>query len=196
MAFFDQAYTGIPPWDIGKEQSAFRRLTEKKSITGPLLDIGCGTGENSLFFANLGLNTLGIDMSPNAITKANSKAKERHLDNKAHFLVYDLFKLQNMNQTFNTVIDCGVFHMFDKERRKLYEESISHIIEPNGRIFILSFSYKEPMGIGPPQRLQEDDFFEAFNFGKWSIESIKDEEFYTNVHKNPSKALFTTIKKN
>lgn len=195
MSFFDQAYTGTPPWDIGKEQSAFKRLSEKNEVKGPLLDIGCGTGENSLFFANLGLTTFGIDMSKNAINKANAKAKSRHLDNKAHFMVHDLFKLHNMNQTFNTVIDCGVFHMFDKERRKLYEESISHIIEPNGRIFILSFSYKEPLGIGPPQRLSEEDFINTFNSGGWSIESFKDEEFHTNAHKNPAKAIFTTIKK-
>ena len=196
LSFFDQAYTGTPPWDIGKAQTAFKRLTEKNTITGPLLDIGCGTGENTLFFANLGLNTLGIDMSPNAITKANTKAKERHLEDKAQFMIYDLFKLPNMNQTFNTIIDCGVFHMFDKERRKLYEKSISHIVEPNGKIFILSFSYKEPLGIGPPQRLREEDFMEAFNSGSWTIESFMDEEFYTNAHKNPAKALFTTIKKN
>ena len=194
MAFFDQAYKGNPPWDIGREQKAFHKLAKKYDLLSPLLDIGCGTGENSLYFAKLGFSILGIDNSPTAIAKANAKAEERNLQDNAKFITYDLFNLIKFGRTFNTVIDCGVFHMFSKEARILYEKNIRNILATNGMLFILAFSYKEPLGIGPNQRLLVEDYAEIFSSG-WEIKSFQDEEFETNLRKNHAKALLTTIKR-
>ena len=57
---FQQAYDGKAPWDIGKPQPVFVEAAER--ITGSVLDIGCGTGENALFFAQRGHQTTGIDL--------------------------------------------------------------------------------------------------------------------------------------
>ena len=46
---FETAYTGQAPWDIGRPQQAFLAVANR--ITGSILDAGCGTGENALFFA-------------------------------------------------------------------------------------------------------------------------------------------------
>ncbi|MCZ7391853.1 MAG: hypothetical protein ABOK23_03925 [Candidatus Methanoperedens sp.] len=54
MNFFDSAYEGIPPWDIGRPQNEFIRLAEDGEISGRVLDVGCGTGENALYLAGLG----------------------------------------------------------------------------------------------------------------------------------------------
>src|SRR5881628_1922631 len=48
---FESAYLGTPPWDIGRSQPAIMRLAETGQITGLVLDIGCGTGENVLYLA-------------------------------------------------------------------------------------------------------------------------------------------------
>jgi hypothetical protein len=45
---FESAYTGQAPWDIGKPQKAFIAVADR--ITGSILDAGCGTGDNALFF--------------------------------------------------------------------------------------------------------------------------------------------------
>ena len=49
---FESAYAGQAPWDIGRPQKAFVDVADQ--ITGSVLDAGCGTGENALFFAEPG----------------------------------------------------------------------------------------------------------------------------------------------
>lgn len=56
---FQEHYRGKPPWDIGKPQTAFVQAADQ--ITGSILDAGCGTGENALFFAGRGQRVTGID---------------------------------------------------------------------------------------------------------------------------------------
>lgn len=198
MSFFDNAYQGVPPWDIGRAQDAFQKIAnnfKSYNLKGPLLDIGCGTGENSLFFAQkLGFSCTGIDTSPRAISKATEKARQRNLAEKTSFLNFDLFGLEHFDRRFNTIIDCGVFHMFDTKTRMEYEQSVKNVLNKNGKLIILAFSYLEPLGIGPSQRLTEDDYNSIFKEG-WNIMSFKHEKFETNVSKDKAKGLLTIIEK-
>ena len=59
MSIFDEAYCGIPNWDIGRAQPVFVSLHEAGEISGDVLDVGCGTGENALFLAERGREGLG-----------------------------------------------------------------------------------------------------------------------------------------
>jgi hypothetical protein len=52
---FEEAYRSRPPWDIDGPQPQFARLLGAGLIQGRVLDVGCGTGENALFFASQGL---------------------------------------------------------------------------------------------------------------------------------------------
>src|SRR3989304_6224365 len=80
MTGFDFAYVGPPPpWDIGRPQPAFVRLAAQGAIVGPVLDAGCGTGENALHFAGLGFEVTGLDAAPTAIAAARAKAAQRGL---------------------------------------------------------------------------------------------------------------------
>ena len=72
--FFNESYKGTPPWDLDRPQAEFIRLANDGKIRGRVLDVGCGTGENAIFFAGLGLEVLGIDGAPLAIEKAKRKA--------------------------------------------------------------------------------------------------------------------------
>jgi len=47
---FESIYAGQPRWEIGRPQRVFLDVADR--ITGSLLDVGCGTGENALFFAS------------------------------------------------------------------------------------------------------------------------------------------------
>src|SRR5512136_3030538 len=105
MDFFDSAYRGTPPWDIGRPQKEFIDLVRRGEIRGSVLDIGCGSGDNALFFAQEGLESWGIDSSPLAIQKAQEKCAQRGLT--VHFQVLNALELARLNRTFDTATDSG-----------------------------------------------------------------------------------------
>jgi 2-polyprenyl-3-methyl-5-hydroxy-6-metoxy-1,4-benzoquinol methylase len=62
------------PWDIGRPQPALVRLAAEGGFAGAVLDAGCGTGENALHVAALGLQVLGVDVAETAVSTATSDA--------------------------------------------------------------------------------------------------------------------------
>jgi SAM-dependent methyltransferase len=72
---WDASYHGGPaPWDIGQPQPAVVGLASEGRFTGAVLDAGCGTGENALHIASLGLSVLGLDVAETALAIARKKA--------------------------------------------------------------------------------------------------------------------------
>jgi SAM-dependent methyltransferase len=72
--------------------------------------------------AELGLDATGIDFSPKAIRLAENKARGRSLD--AHFLVVNAFELESRAGQYDTVLDCGLFHVFDDRDRRALSEAL------------------------------------------------------------------------
>ena len=167
---FNAAYAGTPPWDIGRPQPAFVALAEAGAVQGSILDAGCGTGENALYFAGLGHEVWGIDGAPAAIAKAKEKAATRDL--KVTFLVHDALALQTLGRTFDTVIDSGLFHVFDDEARPRYVASLAAAVRAGGRYFMLCFSDLQP-GTDGPRRVTQAEIRAAFATG-WRVDEIKE----------------------
>lgn len=164
---FETAYAGQAPWDIGKPQRAFLDMADR--ITGSILDAGCGTGDNALFFASRGKKVRGIDFLEEPITRARRKATERGLS--ATFLVMDALALKDLPEVFDSVIDSGLFHVFSDEDRRRYVEGLATVLKPCGRLFLLCFSDEEP-GTQGPRRVAKKELYDAF-FEGWAIESIE-----------------------
>ena len=177
MTGFDLAYKGAPPpWDIGRPQPAFERLAAQGAIAGPVLDAGCGTGENALLLAGLGFEVIGLDTAPTAIAAARVKATQRGLD--VAFVEGDALALSTLGRTFVTVIDCGLFHVFGDADRARYVAGLAAAVEAGGRVHILCFSDRQP-GISGPRRVPEAELRAAFADG-WLVEAIEPERFETN----------------
>lgn len=173
MASFDDAYHGTPPWDIGRPQPAFVALAEDGAVRGSVLDAGCGTGENALYFASLGHETSGIDGSPTAIEQARQKAQERKLP--VEFRVHNALALEGLGRTFDVVIDSGLFHVFGDEDRARYVESLGRVLGPGGRYFMLCFSDRQPGAFGP-RRITQEEIRVAFING-WRVDEIAEATF-------------------
>ncbi|HYH99999.1 class I SAM-dependent methyltransferase [Hyalangium sp.] len=167
---FDKHYAGAPPpWDIGRPQPAFAALAEAGALSGRVLDVGCGTGEHALMAARLGLAATGVDLVERAIQTARHKAEERGLT--ARFVVGDALELEALGEKYGTVLDCGLFHVFEDETRVRFAKSLHAVIEPGGRYFMLCFSDKQPGDAGP-RRIRREEIPATFHEG-WQVESME-----------------------
>ena len=191
MDFFDSAYRGTPPWEIGRPQKEFVELVRRGEISGSVLDIGCGTGEHALFFAGEGYEVWGIDSVPLAIQKAREKAAGRGL--KVHFLVMNALDLTSLNRKFDTVTDSGLFHTLSDEDRTVFVNNLAAILSPAGKYFMLCFSELEPGGYGP-RRITEREIRESFRDG-WSINYIRPAIFESRTRAEGSHAWLSSISK-
>jgi SAM-dependent methyltransferase len=167
---FDASYQAEmpPPWDIGRPQAAFVHLLEAGEIRGHVFDVGCGTGEHALMAAAAGLTATGIDAAPTAIRLAREKAAERSLE--VHFEVGDALDLSGLGPQFDTVLDCGLFHVFDDDDRVRFVASLGGVVVPGERYFMLCFSDKQPGDWGP-RRVRQDELRHSFADG-WRVDSI------------------------
>jgi SAM-dependent methyltransferase len=168
MQFFDSAYRGTPPWDIGRPQPAFVQLAESGQITGSVLDVGCGTGEHVLYLAGRGHDVTGVDSAPRALKKARAKAKQRGV--AADFVLGDALNLALPRQ-FDTAIDCGLFHVFSDEDRPRFRDELQRALRPGGTYFMLCFSEKEPGDWGP-RRVTQAEIRSVFKDG-WRTNYIQ-----------------------
>ena len=168
---FDNSYaSAVPPaWDIGRPQPAFDRLARAGQLVGRVLDAGCGTGEHALLAASLGHEVVGVDLSAKAIELAIAKATDRGVE--ARFVVADALRLTDLGERFDTVLDCGLFHVLDDDQRERYVDSLAAVVPPGGRYHMLCFSDEQPGDWGP-RRVTQDEIRTAFSLG-WRVESIE-----------------------
>jgi len=172
---FESAYLGTPPWDIGRPQPEIVRLAETGQITGSVLDIGCGTGENVLYLAEHGYAAAGVDGAPTAIKKARAKSKRRALN--ASFEVGDALNLPTPKRPFDTVIDSGLFHVFSDDERPRFRESLGRVVRSGGTYFLMCFSDHQPGDWGP-RRVTQAEIRAVFGDG-WRVNSIEPSAFET-----------------
>ncbi len=192
MSGFNDSYRGVPPWEVGFPQGEFVRLAERGEVKGDVIDVGCGTGEHSIYFASRGHNVLGVDSAPLAIEKAKAKAFRR--GSGARFLVWDALDLGSLGRRFDTAIDSGLFHVFSDPQRRAYVKSLSGAVKPGGTYFMLCFSDKEPIDWGGPRRVSQKEIQDSFAFG-WDVDYIRPARFESAFHEEGAKAWLASIRK-
>lgn len=168
---FENIYAGQPPWEIGRPQKDFISVADQ--ITGSILNAGCGTGENALYFASRGHKVTGIDFLTEPINRAKQKAAERGLT--ATFLVMDALAVKELPEVFDSAIDSGLFHVFSDGDRRRYVEALASVLKRGGRLFLLCFSDDDPGDQGP-RRVTRKEIEDTFAVG-WVVESVEPSRF-------------------
>jgi len=186
MTDFDEAYArGTPPWDIGRHQEQVASLVEENEFNGRLLDLGCGTGENALFLSQKGFDVTGVDASAVALERARGKAERRGLP--VSFVRGDALRLPELSLgIFDTVLDCGLFHVFNNAERLRYLRALETVLLPGGRIHVLCFSDME-RDWGGPRRVSSAELRALFRVG-WTLVRLERAMFQTNLSREGSHA--------
>lgn len=105
---WDASYhDGPAPWDIGGPQPAVVRLASQGGFAGAVLDAGCGTGENALHVASLGLSVLGVDVAETALAMARGTPQVRGIE--IEFAAADAFELGRLGRKFQPCLTADCF---------------------------------------------------------------------------------------
>ena len=159
---------GIPPWQIDRPQPEVIQLIEQGKFESPVLDLGCGTGDNTIELARHGLVVKGLDAVPEALERARKKTEQAGLKQSPEFVLGDALRLAESGVKARTVLDCALFHTFSDEERKEYIRGLEAVMSNGGRLHILSFSELETRQPGP-RRLSLSEITGSFGAG-WRVE--------------------------
>ncbi len=192
MNFFQDAYAeGTALWETGRPQPEVVTLSRVGGIGGVVLDAGCGTGENAIYLAKVGLTVIGADLAPRAVQIARRKASAR--GQTVEFAVCDARSLPFPVETFDTVLDSGLYHVFDEAGKTRYEQCLRRVVRPGGLVHIIVWSEEQP-GQEGPARVTQAELKGSFAWG-WEDPHIRAGVYETAIHEQGARAWVATFRK-
>ncbi len=152
MPFQERYQTGNTPWEIHRPDFNLIDTVEQTPIApGRTLDIGCGTGNNTIWLQQQGFAAIGIDRTELAIHKAREKAEAAGID--CGFHVLDFLTEEIPGAPFAFAFDRGCFHHFlEYDKLDEFAEKVAEILVNDGLWLTLTGNADETRpGPGPPQ---------------------------------------------
>lgn len=145
---------GDLPWDTGRPSSELQRVVSRNGIQPcRALEIGCGTGTNSIWLAQQGFEVTGLDLAPLAVEQAQHRASAAGV--KANFMVADVLDLPELDGPFEFFFDRGCYHAVRRDAPGKYAPAVAHQLAAGGRGLILAGNAREPHDPGPPVVTEE-----------------------------------------
>lgn len=139
--FYFLSYLGHPPWDTGISPPELLEFMSSHS-PGCALDLGCGTGTNSITLAKQGWRVNGVDFMPKAIRQARKKALQAGL--KIDFRVGDVARLEGLAGKFDLILDIGCYHNLSTQAKRAYHANLLHWLAPGGTFLLYGFLTSTP----------------------------------------------------
>lgn len=129
-----------------------------KAFTGTktALDVGCGTGPNSIFLAKQGFQVTGLDFVQTAIDIAKQKAVKENLPIKFSRADVLTWKTQ---ERYGLILDSGCLHTMNDEQRTDYKKQLLNWLAPNSVYVLYHFAsenYPDIAHAGPTPKTREE----------------------------------------
>lgn len=114
----------------GTAPSSFARRVSALLPRGALvLDLGCGEGRDSVFFAARGFEVTGVEVSLAGLRKAERLARARGI--RVRWIHGDIARL-TLRGPFDLVYSCGAIHYVPRARRDRLFARLANITRPAG----------------------------------------------------------------
>jgi cyclopropane fatty-acyl-phospholipid synthase-like methyltransferase len=183
LSFFNAVYEDIPPWEIGQPQPAMTALLERYPPSAPILDVGCGSGDLSIYLATLGYEVLGIDFVGAAINSARGKISSLPPETAqlVNFQVADALRPTLLQRQFGAIVDSGFFHLFDPEQCDRYMDELALALVPGGLYYLHAFDIEFPVSSMPRQVTAEEVQRRFTAEAGWRIKEIQSVGFLSRV---------------
>jgi SAM-dependent methyltransferase len=156
LEHWDQRYReGDSPWDTGNTSSELQRvLAEERIAPCRAVELGCGTGTNTVWLAQEGFDMTGVDLAPLAIQRAEARAKAAGV--KVRFLAADVLNPPDLGGPFAFFFDRGCYHVVRRIDPSAYARTLAQVTAPGAVGLVLAGNAKEPHTPGPPVVSEEE----------------------------------------
>lgn len=144
--FFTLMYLrGRPPWDSGTTPPELVAAVEGAEAlpAGRALDIGCGTGTNSLYLARHGWDVTGVDFVPQAIARARRKASAAgEIAGAVRFVRGDATRLDalELGLPCTLLFDQGCLHGIPAAGQQRYAAGLARAAAPGALYLLYAFA--------------------------------------------------------
>jgi tellurite methyltransferase len=95
-----------------------------------VLDLGCGEGRDSVFFAGLGAAVTGVDLSTDGLAKARRLARQRGV--RVRWIEGDMTEALPAGR-FDLIFSCGTIHYVPRAERRPLFRRLAAMTRPGGR---------------------------------------------------------------
>lgn len=129
---FDEAYrseTGHLMWTDVRVPTELKAFFQE-AMPENALELGCGIGLFSDYFAKKGVKMTSVDFSAVAIEKARERAREGY--KSPEFYVGDVTNLEDITGPFDIAFDVGCFHCLDLLGQKRYVSEVNRLLKAGG----------------------------------------------------------------
>ena len=171
-----QNYFGTGPTILALEA---HELIKNNSITN-ILELGCGQGRDSLFFANFGHNVIATDISENAINSVKKIKNEKNIENLELHLHDTLNPFNFTDLKFELIYSNLALQFFNLKQLSGILSNIKKIMKPNS-FFLFSTKKSGDKYFNFGNKLSENSFeyngITRFFFNKSELENILKNHF-------------------
>jgi SAM-dependent methyltransferase len=163
---------GFTPWQRATPYTDLVAAVEGPSALEPgrALDLGCGTGTDSVYLAKHGWDVTGVDMTPTALAAARRNAKGAGV--APRFIQGDVTRLHELGvgNGYSLLLDFGCFHTLPEDRRPAYVTGVSHAAAPGATLLLFGFRRPiAPMHAG----ITADEVPQRFSGAGWQLVSAE-----------------------
>jgi ubiquinone/menaquinone biosynthesis C-methylase UbiE len=164
---------GFAPWDGHGLAKSLQSLVEGESAlpTGTALDVGCGTGDNSIYLANHGWRVTGVDFVAKALAKARAKASANKVDVRFAQANVTRLSAEGVGSNFSLIVDNGCLHGMSDDDRGAYVHEVTAVAAPDARLLLVEFLPGERFGVPGIEPAEVERRFSA----DWTLLTTGDE---------------------
>jgi SAM-dependent methyltransferase len=167
--FWEDFYgSGRRPWSGRPNALLVDELTQRPLTPGTVLDLGCGSGADAVWFAEAGWRVVGVDISAAALTLAESAARDAGVADRITWSRRDL-ESDFPTGSWDLVV-ASYLHSPVRFARETVLRRAAQAVAPGGTLVVLGHQGSPAWHDGPSTELPTtDELLAGLALSAWTV---------------------------